>query len=562
MKKLVISAVTAIFAVLLASFGAASAVTSPWSPEQVLLAKTGHPVSIGTPRIAGSSLVVPYSFKFGNLRFVAKQGLVEDSNPSILNSNGFEETWSRYGNPTSVVLATAPSGLQTTVWTEINRDEHYDLVASLVSDRFGVLKTQNIDEDSCSVGEGSYSSSCLDSLGFSDISAVAKDDSTITLSFTVKPSACTIAAKVAFFDDPRDSVPIERITSEASDPYCDPHEGPSNQNHHDLLLTESGAIVSYWLSEEDSYPSFTVWNATEWSQPTVLPTFRSSQGLYAIDRSDEFVTFVSLLQENQVEVIDLRASTGQVTLPKFEFNLDSGDNFVAVGDRVLDSVYLFSGIAWYRLDTNNILSKVVQFTSEIEAVYQSPSGRVVVETHGPQTSWTSSYSRILWARESGKLVKYTVPDSLGEVVPFAFSPMGDLVAISYFGSGEDADGLGDYGDGLKFTSLKLSALPRLGNPTKPIGTAKVGQTLRVNSPDWITYSKLTEEASVTWLSCSKAVTKVSASVPTGCNPIRNSSGLTYPLVAGDKGKHITVKLSATNATGTSTSVLPSIGTVK
>jgi hypothetical protein len=117
-------------------------------------------------------------------------------------------------------------------------------------------------------------------------------------------------------------------------------------------------------------------------------------------------------------------------------------------------------------------------------------------------------------------------------------------------------------EGIISHTLKKDSLPKLESPTKVTGIAKVGQTLAVTQPSWSSYSKITNQPAVSWMSCTKKIAKQAATVPSNCSPIRNSSGLTYRLATTDKGKYITAKIVATNFSGTGTTILPSLGPVK
>lgn len=562
MKKSMILTLAALSVFALNSLNPAVAVTAPWSKEHVILAKTGNPVSVGSVKSSVSDLVVPYIFKIGDLSFVAHQNISEDSSPTIVSPEGFQ-TETRFRKP-EVVLAVSPSGKKFTIWTEIFRDSEYQLVSRLISDQFGIVAEAYLDEDSCLVDGYSWSASCLDSLGYSDIFAVAKNDTEIAVSYRIRGRACEVSAKVSFLRDPSDPVLESRTLDTVASAGCNPYETPDLENLHKLLATSDGSIVGYWL-DQDQMPKYIFWDGNQWSNPTAISGFTESQELFALDRSTNCITFVSFTGSGQgsLQVIDFSTVTGQVSPPKFEFELGSGQSIYVFSNFGRDEIHIFYGTDWYMLDTNNSFKKTSSFESQIEAVYQSPSGRFLIETHGPQTSIYSSYSRLLWSRESGKLIKHTIPDEMGEeIVPLTFTPNGKLVFISNYGYTSPSDGESGFGDGLSFRTLNLDGVPKLESPGKLTGLAKVGQVVQIVSPTWITFSKLQGDTSVSWLSCKKSVPKLASGVPAGCNLIRNSTGLTYTLTSTDKGKYVTVKLAATNATGTGTTILPSLGPVK
>ena len=554
MKKLAFVAL-AICVTLFSFLGNASAVPSSWTNENILLSKMAGPTKAGEAKQVGNRLVIPFTFVVGNITFVATKELSNgNESTTYLTPNGINAVHVPW-HPVEVFLAVAPSGKTFSVWSEIHRDSSDRLIASLVSHEFGTIVQRELDSDSC---YGSYS--CQISLGFSGISLVAIDDSHVALSYVLKSNACSVSAKLVYVSDPESPLVTDRTLAETP-ASCDVYESPGLGYGQQLVVSDSGKVFAFWRDYQNQTPRMTFWSAGDWAEPVGIQSLDPSQQLVAVNRSSDYLTLVSLVDSGKVQVVDVRASTGEVSLPKFEFTLNSTrGNFFAFADRDNDGIQFYYANDGYRLDSQNQLSNFLTMDDAIENVYQAPSGRVVIETRGPQVSQYASYSRNLWVRETGKMIKYLVPDIYDDATPFSFHPNGDLVAIYYLGSGGSEDNY--YADGLGFRSLTLSGVPRLENTGKPLGVAKVGQTIRVASPQWITYSKLSGQTSVSWLSCTKAVSKPATSVPAGCKLIRNASGPSYTLSAGDKGKFITAQLSATNLTGTGTSVLPSLGPVK
>jgi hypothetical protein len=157
--------------------------------------------------------------------------------------------------------------------------------------------------------------------------------------------------------------------------------------------------------------------------------------------------------------------------------------------------------------------------------------------------------------DSGKWIEESLPSETRGYLSFDWFDDGNLSLIR-FASGDDNF------SGIVGQTLKKDSLPKLESPTKVTGIAKVGQTLSVTQPSWSSYSKITNQPAVSWMSCTKKIAKQAATAPSNCSPIRNSSGLTYRLTASDKGKYITAKFVATNFSGVGTTVLPTIGPVK
>jgi hypothetical protein len=91
------------------------------------------------------------------------------------------------------------------------------------------------------------------------------------------------------------------------------------------------------------------------------------------------------------------------------------------------------------------------------------------------------------------------------------------------------------------------------------GTPRVGSTLKASSGVWSSSPKPTIR--VQWLRCSKPVSAMS-STPASCKAISGATSTQYRVAASDRGKYVSVRISASNGANSTTKVLKSSQAVR
>jgi hypothetical protein len=81
------------------------------------------------------------------------------------------------------------------------------------------------------------------------------------------------------------------------------------------------------------------------------------------------------------------------------------------------------------------------------------------------------------------------------------------------------------------------------------GSARVGSTLTASTPSW---SGTALSVSYQWMQCTSQVSNQTTRQPRGCTAIADTSSLTYTVRAGDVGKFLILRTTASNVYGTST----------
>lgn len=101
---------------------------------------------------------------------------------------------------------------------------------------------------------------------------------------------------------------------------------------------------------------------------------------------------------------------------------------------------------------------------------------------------------------------------------------------------------------------KLPAVSTLNFTTW--GGRSIGQGLSVTGPGWSSFSYL-GTTSHQWLRCTKILPTKVVGIPKFCKPISGATQSTYTLTTADRGKYVTVELSAQNRNGKSSVVAAS-----
>ena len=91
------------------------------------------------------------------------------------------------------------------------------------------------------------------------------------------------------------------------------------------------------------------------------------------------------------------------------------------------------------------------------------------------------------------------------------------------------------------------------------GTPRVGSTLKASSGVWSSSPKPTIR--IQWLRCSKPVSAM-ISTPASCKAISGAASTQYRVAASDRGKYVSVRISASNGANSTTKVLKSSQAVR
>lgn len=98
-------------------------------------------------------------------------------------------------------------------------------------------------------------------------------------------------------------------------------------------------------------------------------------------------------------------------------------------------------------------------------------------------------------------------------------------------------------------SAQIGVAPSLSGVISISGSARVGSTLTASTPSW-TGTALS--VSYQWMQCTSQVSNQTTRQPRGCTAIADTTSLTYTVRAGDVGKFLILRTTASNVYGTST----------
>jgi hypothetical protein len=567
------SLLTAIVALVVAGLALSSATgsNSPWIPGRVLVADTGSIVELADPISVGTSLVIPYYFEVGNLGFLASRDIREDgttSKPRVVTPNGLLTAGvysdpSSWPNPVQLKAASDSQGGRYFAWTI--EDSTTDVDKIYVTKSWVGSENSEFEED---IGFETNLAFTLPNRGLTSFELSVTSQNEVVV---VASAGGNLLAKVSSDGETWPEEPAVLANGEVN--YEDNFSiYPSNPK---MLVLNSGEVLVYWAYSESYWgdgdsteligegikPKYSIFRNESFSSGIELSGFNSAENLTATMRTDNLVTF-STANAGLMQIVDLNLTTGLVELPYFDFQLAGADEysdeiFVIQGNKT-DTLNVgwnrWSGEStWAEIDSQNLLRSLGTLKSSISMVKPSKSGRPLI------VSYSEGFNKG-FVFESGKFVNiFSTTESLNPF-NFSWSPTGEIIGL--FSPPADFITNDWSPQSLSFARLNRGAKPKLESPLKTSGTFKVGQTLSVSEPVWISYSKLENSRSISWVRCSKAVAKVTFSLPSGCSLIRNSTGSTYLLKVEDKKKYIAPYFSAENLQGLSITVLPATTAVK
>lgn len=582
-KLLLVTGLLAVFGLIVST--QASGTASKWSKELVILADTGSgqkdlkgvlvgkQVATENPQV----LMVPYCFTVGNLAFLATVELKSDgtkSRPSVVTPFGLAPFDSSVNcEETSFSGVVSPTGERYVIWNDIETEREWDYEQEeWVSTTYSQIKISTLVAISYSGDEmlewepGTVvvsRESVNQQSRFKNLEVLFSQGRIFVSGEwgTGCGNFCSSSAQIVLADSTNPKNWTDRVT------FISPQNSNGEIQKSTFFAGPAGNVFLSWQeSNSDSYAELfspksflSHWSSGAWGDSLEIEGFPDATGLV---RSPDIVSFWTFNNQTRLlRVVDYQISARVFQSPDFGALLPSTQSEPEPLGPSLYSDGMSDTITVLWESDQGVVLSVISNTNAFSKIPGSNDFRRLVQYGYPPAFFSPGgkpsifYEDRFYFFDSGKWIEEPLPAVTRGYISIEWFDDGNLSVIS-FASGEATF------SGIVGQTLKKDTLPKLESPTKVTGTAKVGQTLAITQPSWASYSKITSQPAASWISCSKSIPKQTATVPSKCSPIRNSSGLTYRLTTADKGKYISVKLVASNSSGTGTTILPSLGPVK
>jgi hypothetical protein len=573
-KLLLVAGLLAVFGLIVST--QASGTASKWSKELVILADTGSgqkdlkgvlvgkQVATENPQV----LMVPYCFTVGNLAFISTVEFKSDgtkSRPSVVTPFGVAPFDSSVNcENTSFSAVVSPAGERYIIWNEFDTQREWDdEQEEWVTTTYSQIKISALDGEwepgsvvvSREAGNRQSQFTNLEVLFAQGRIFVSGEWATDCDNF------CSGSSQILLADSTDHKNWTDRVT------FVSPQNSNGEMQKSAFFASASGNVFFSWQeSNSDSYAELfsprsflSHWSSGTWGDSLEIEGFPYATGLA---RSPDIVSFWTFNDQTRLlRVVDYQISARAFQSPVFETLLPStqiepqppGPSLFSDGfnDTITVLWQADLGVALSVITNTNSFTRIPGSTGlsglaryGYQPAIFSPGGKPAI-----------FYEDRFFFFDSGKWIEEPFPSEARGYLSLDWFDDGNLSLIRFASGDEDFSGIVGQ-------TLRKDSLPKLESPTKVTGSAKVGQTLTVTQPSWASYSKITNQSAVSWISCTKKIAKQVATMPSNCSPIRNSSGLTYRLTTADKGKYITTKMTSTNYSGTASIYLPTLGPVK
>ena len=582
-KLLLLTGLLAVFGLVFST--QASGTASKWSKELVIVADTGSgrngiwvgkQVATENPQV----LLVPYCFSVGDLSFLSTVELKSDgtkSRPSVVTPFGVAPFDSSVNcEDTSFSAVVSPTGETYIIWNEFDTQREWDdAQEEWVTTTYSQIKISGLPDKS------EYESDEILEWGPESV-VVSREAGNRQSQFTNLEvlisqgrifvsgewstdcdNFCSSSSQIVLADSTNHRNWTDRVT------FVSPQNSNGEMQKSAFFAGPAGNVFLSWQeSNSGSYAELfspksflSHWSSGTWGESLEIEGFPDATGLA---RSPDIVSFWTFNDQSRLlRVVDYQISARTFQSPVFEASLPSTQTDPEPPRPSLFSNGVDDTITVLWSPDFRVVLSVISSTNSFAITRGSTDLRGLARYRNWPAFFSPGGMPAIYAEgriyffDSGKWVEEPLPESTRGYLSFEWFDDGNLSLITFSGTFS-----GDETSGILSQVLKKDSLPKLESPTKVTGVAKVGQTLTVTQPSWSSYSKITNQPAVSWMSCTKKIAKQAATAPSNCSPIRNSSGLTYRLTTADKGKYITTKMTSTNYSGTASIYLPTLGPVK